>query len=378
MADIQTRLPIKIVDDSTGTAAAVTASQALKVDGSAVTQPVSGTITLTPSGTQTVTGTVTVVPSGTQTVTGTVTIVPSGTQTVTGTVTAVPSGTTTVTGTVTTVPSGTTSTSDTNDIVDNAGFTDGTSKVKMAGFIYDDVAGTALTENDAAAARINPNRAQVFVIEDETTRGRRVTVTASNALKVDGSAVTQPVSGTITLTPSGTQTVTGTVTIVPSGTQTVTGTVTAVSSGTTTVTGTVTTVPSGTQTVTGTVTAVPSGTYTTVVVPYATGIVCTYGTVTSVANASTGTVSYTVTVGKTFYLKGVIASSSGAPCKVTVDYGAGPTVVAVGFYAASAPFIEIPFYESPGIAASTVVNVKIQNNAGSAQDVYTTIMGQEL
>jgi hypothetical protein len=86
-----------------------------------------------------------------------------------------------------------------------------------------------------------------------------------------------------------------------------------VSSGTTTVTGTVTTVPSGTQTVTGTVTAVPSGTYTTVVVPYATGIVCTYGTVTSVANASTGTVSYTVTVGKTFYLKGVIASSSGAP-----------------------------------------------------------------
>lgn len=79
-------------------------------------------------------------------------------------------------------------------VADNAAFTDGTTKLDMAGYIYDEVAGTALTENDAAAARINVNRAQIAAIEDGVTRGRYATVSASNALKVDGSAVTQPVS----------------------------------------------------------------------------------------------------------------------------------------------------------------------------------------
>lgn len=83
-------------------------------------------------------------------------------------------------------------------VADNAAFTDGTTKLDMAGFVFDETAGTALTENDAAAARIDSKRALVLVIEDETTRGRRATVTAANALKVDGSAVTQPVSGTVT------------------------------------------------------------------------------------------------------------------------------------------------------------------------------------
>lgn len=79
-------------------------------------------------------------------------------------------------------------------LADNAGFTDGTTKLSMAGFIFDEVAGTALTENDAAAGRINANRALVGVIEDGATRARYATVTAANAVKVDGSAVTQPVS----------------------------------------------------------------------------------------------------------------------------------------------------------------------------------------
>lgn len=49
-------------------------------------------------------------------------------------------------------------------VADNAAFTDGTTKLDMAGYIYDEVAGTALTENDAAAACINVNRAQVQAI----------------------------------------------------------------------------------------------------------------------------------------------------------------------------------------------------------------------
>jgi hypothetical protein len=83
---------------------------------------------------------------------------------------------------------------DSEKLADNAGFTDGTTKVQPTGFIYDEVAGTALTENDIAAARINVNRAQVSTLEDGSTRGRYATVSASNALKVDGSAVTQPIS----------------------------------------------------------------------------------------------------------------------------------------------------------------------------------------
>lgn len=79
-------------------------------------------------------------------------------------------------------------------ITDNAAFTDGTTKVSMNGFIYDEVAGTALSENDSGAARINSNRSQIGVIEDGVTRARYATVTAANSLKVDGSGVTQPVS----------------------------------------------------------------------------------------------------------------------------------------------------------------------------------------
>jgi len=91
---------------------------------------------------------------------------------------------------------GTFAVQDSQVIADNAAFTDGTSKLFMGGFIFDEVAGTALTENDAAAARVDSKRAVVGVIEDATTRGQRAAVTAANALKVDGSAVTQPVNPT--------------------------------------------------------------------------------------------------------------------------------------------------------------------------------------
>lgn len=94
-------------------------------------------------------------------------------------------------------------TSTTETIADNNPFTDGTSKVLAAGFVLDETAGTALTENDAAAARIDSKRAQVVVFEDATTRGQRMAVTAANAAKVDGSAVTQPISAASLPLPTG-------------------------------------------------------------------------------------------------------------------------------------------------------------------------------
>lgn len=99
---------------------------------------------------------------------------------------ATPTGAVSITaGTVTTL---TTLTNITNwgNIVDNAAFTDGTTRLMPGAYIFDEVAGTALTEDDAAAARIDSKRAQVGVIEDATTRGRRATVTAQGALLAEG------------------------------------------------------------------------------------------------------------------------------------------------------------------------------------------------
>jgi len=64
-------------------------------------------------------------------------------------------------------------------IADNAGFTDGTSKLFPQGYIFDETAGTGLTENDIAAARVDSKRAIVNVIEDATTRGQRAAVQAA-------------------------------------------------------------------------------------------------------------------------------------------------------------------------------------------------------
>lgn len=89
-------------------------------------------------------------------------------------------------GSITVDGSGTFTTQDTSSLVDNAAFTDGTSRVLPVGFVFDETAGTALTENDVAAARIDSKRAQVLVIEDATTRGQRVAVNAGGAMEVQG------------------------------------------------------------------------------------------------------------------------------------------------------------------------------------------------
>jgi hypothetical protein len=91
-------------------------------------------------------------------------------------------------------------------IADNAAFTDGTTRLDMAGHIFDETAGTALTENDAAAARIDSKRAQIMVIEDVTTRGttNRAGVNTSQALQVTQTPHTAggltPATGTISST----------------------------------------------------------------------------------------------------------------------------------------------------------------------------------
>jgi hypothetical protein len=279
-----------------------------------------GTNTVAISGTSlnvNVTGTVTVSPQTTQTVSGTVTTVPSATQTITGTVTTAGVPTQTVAGTVTTVPSATQTI---------------TGTVVSAGVATQTVAGTVTTVPSA----------------------------------------TQTITGTVTTAGVPTQTVAGTVTTVPTSTQTVGGTVTAVPTGTQAITGTVSIVPPTTQTVAGTVTSVPTEVTTGLL---SNGFGIFYGTSPTIANSSTGTILYTVTTGKTLYLKNVIATSSGAPCKVSLV--AGTTTLAVGFYSTAVPFLNIPFSQPIAIASGTVVGIQIENNAQLAQDVYAALTGHE-
>ncbi len=94
---------------------------------------------------------------------------------VSGTVTTTPSGTQTVSGTVT-ANAGTNL--NTSALALDATLTGGTQKTKLV---------------DSGGTNVG-------------------SIAATGALKVDGSAVTQPVSGTVTITPSGTQIVSGTVT----------------------------------------------------------------------------------------------------------------------------------------------------------------------
>jgi hypothetical protein len=83
---------------------------------------------------------------------------------------------------------GTFAVQDSEKVADNAAFTDGTTKLMPAGFIFDETAGTALTENDIAAPRVDSKRAVVIAVEDATTRGQRQAVNAGGAAEVHGDA----------------------------------------------------------------------------------------------------------------------------------------------------------------------------------------------
>lgn len=73
---------------------------------------------------------------------------------------------------------------------DNSAFTFGTSGISNIGFVVDDVATNTVAENSSGAPRMSGNRI-AYVDLSKTTAN-------ATAVKVDNSGVTQPVSGTIT------------------------------------------------------------------------------------------------------------------------------------------------------------------------------------
>jgi hypothetical protein len=213
----------------------LTTAGALRVDSSAVTQPVSGTFW---QATQPVSGTVTANQGGSNwtvnvaQINGVTPLMGNG---VTGTgsqrvtiasdntafsVNAIQSGTwnigtlTSITNTVN-VASATAPASTMN----SASATGGIASAMAA--VFDDVTPTAITENNFGYVRMSANRNQYATIRDAAGNERGVNVTSANALVVDASATTQPVSGTVTVTQATAAnlnaTVTGTVAATQSG-----------------------------------------------------------------------------------------------------------------------------------------------------------------
>jgi hypothetical protein len=98
---------------------------------------------------------------------------------------------------------------------DSAAFTTGTTAINPAGGLFDDTPPAAITTGKAAAVRITNNRALHINLRNQAgveiaTASAPMQVSLANtaanatAVKVDGSAVTQPVSGTITANQGGT------------------------------------------------------------------------------------------------------------------------------------------------------------------------------
>lgn len=229
---------VKLCDGTaeSAVAAKVTGAGALQVDGSAVTQPVSfpsGVTVVQPSAVElnaTVSGTVAASQSGAWTVTADAGTGPwpvtdnGGSITVDGTVTA-NIGTTSGVALDATLTSGAQATKlvdgggdscmdDANDalrvnvvagassgapsVTDDAAFSVASAQVSPIGAMLDDTASDSVNEGDAGILRMSANRNLYSQIRDAAGNERGANVTAANALKVDGSAVTQPVSGTVT------------------------------------------------------------------------------------------------------------------------------------------------------------------------------------
>lgn len=82
--------------------------------------------------------------------------------------------------------------------VDDSPFAVGVDSGTPAMGLFDDVAPDSVNENDVGVLRMSGNRNAYTQIRDAAGNERGVNVTAGNALTVDGSGSTQPISGTVT------------------------------------------------------------------------------------------------------------------------------------------------------------------------------------
>jgi len=104
-----------------------------------------------------------------------------------------------------------------------------------------------------------------------------------------------------------------------------------------------------------------------------------YNTTAAVAVGGTANHDYTVTALKTLIINRIWASASGRiKVTVTIDPAGTPAVKFVAFNSTANPNIDIPVNGDIEVAAGTVVRITIENCDEDAQDVYSTLLGDEV
>jgi len=244
--------------------------------------------------------------------------------------------------------------------------TDGTNTASVTASNAVKVDGSAVTQPVSAASLPLPTGASTSANQtngNQTTQivqgGNTATVTAGSALKVDGSAVTQPVSGTVTANQGGapwTQNLTQ-----------VGGS--AVALGQAAMASSIPVVISSNQTTIPVSIANPAGT-----------VITDYQTDAAVAAGASTNHDYTVTTGKTLSFDKWLATASGKiKAEVQVDLGAGLVTKFVGFNSTANPNIYIDFSNlNIQVASTKKVRIIVTNKDNQAMDTYSTIMGTEV
>lgn len=107
-----------------------------------------------------------------------------------------------------------------------------------------------------------------------------------------------------------------------------------------------------------------------------------YNTAAAIAAAGTSTHIYTVTTGKTLIFKQIEASASGKmKIEIQIETGVATgvfTTVAVQFNSTASANLSIHFEDPKQVAAGVRVQIIRTNRDNTAQDLYSTIMGQEV
>jgi len=218
----------------------------------------------------------------------------------------------------------------TDVIQDDSAFTPGTSYVGASGYFADETAPDSVDEGDIGAARMTLDRKQLMVLVDATTDSQRLGIDASGHAQVDLAAVS------------------------------------------------VTAVPVSKD---SSANAPLNPIYVQVV---STGVttdeIHDYDTAAAVAGDATSNHDYAVT-GATFLLKSIImASSGGSKVEVQTGPSGSLTTDAVGFIPKEGGVIQL-FFDPPievPVAATGTVRLIRTNRQGQAQDVYSTIIGNDV
>jgi hypothetical protein len=102
--------------------------------------------------------------------------------------------------------------------------------------------------------------------------------------------------------------------------------------------------------------------------------VCDRQTTTAVAAGASTNHDYTVTAGKTFTAEQVVVSGSG---KIKVQVLFNGVIKFDAFNSTAQPTVIIPMLRLIKAAAAQVVRITITNKDNQAQDLYSTLMGEE-